>query len=73
MIIREYDNCDQIIMIYSGTVEVYSEFEGNEFVLEKLGQGSILNHRAFFMEDLMYVNVRCATPVITYVIDTSLF
>jgi hypothetical protein len=34
--------------------------EGNEFVIEKLYKGSALNYRAFFMEDQMYVHVRCA-------------
>ena len=41
-------------------VELYTEFEGNEFVLERLISGSIINQRVLFMEDLMYVNVRAA-------------
>lgn len=44
----------------NGIVEVFTEFEGNEFVIERLTQGAIINSRCFFMEDLMAVNIRCA-------------
>lgn len=42
-------------------MEVYTHFENEEFVLERLYAGSAVNHRAFFMQDLMYVNVKCTT------------
>jgi CRP-like cAMP-binding protein len=42
-----------------GVVELYTSFEGNEFVLERLYRGSSMNYRAFFMEDLMYVFAKC--------------
>lgn len=41
-------------------VELYTEFEGNEFILERLPSGSIINQRVLFMEDLMYVNIRAS-------------
>ena len=40
-------------------MEVYTSFEANEFIIERLFRGSVLNHRAFFMKDSMYVNIRC--------------
>lgn len=46
--------------IEDGAVELYTTFEGNEFVLERLFKGSCLNFRAFFMDDSMYVYVRCS-------------
>ena len=30
-------------------------------MLEELHKGSAINHRAFFMQDFMYVNIRCKT------------
>ena len=56
---KESDNADSIIMLMHGECEVFATFEGNEFIIERLKQGSILNYRSFFMEDIMYVNVRC--------------
>ena len=49
-----------MIFIEEGCLEVYTSFEANEFVIEKLYRGSAINHRAFFMKDSMYVNIRCA-------------
>ena len=42
----------------NGCLEVYTEFEGNEFVIEKLKVGSILNYRNVFTDDKMLVSVR---------------
>ena len=42
----------------SGCLEVYTEFEGNDFVLEKLKPGSILNYRSILTDDRMQVKVR---------------
>jgi hypothetical protein len=36
MIIRELENADSVIMVMNGECEVYSVFEGNEFVIERL-------------------------------------
>ena len=50
---------DKIIFVVSGCLEVYTEFEGNEFVLEKLKPGSILNYRNILLQDeRMQVKVR---------------
>ena len=50
-------------MLEFGVLEVFIILEGNEFVIDRLYKGSILNYRTFFMEDLNYVFVRCATSV----------
>ena len=47
------------MIVESGQLEVYTECEGNHFVIEYLNQGSILNYRSFFMEDQMHINVKC--------------
>jgi CRP-like cAMP-binding protein len=50
---------NSVFFIENGVVETYTTFEGNEFVLEQLYRGSVINHQAFFMQDCMYVDVRC--------------
>ena len=37
---------------------MFTDFEGNEFIIETLKAGSILNFRLIFTDDLMEVNVR---------------
>lgn len=54
---------NSVFFIENGVVETYTTFEGNEFVLEQLYRGSVINHQAFFMQDCMYVDVRCQKDV----------
>ena len=58
MVLKESDNARSLIIIERGTLEVYTKFEGNIFVLERLHAGSVINSRSFFMEDLMHVYIR---------------
>ena len=58
-IFKEYDNSDMIVIITNGLCEVYTYFEGNKFIIEYLSVGSVINQDNFFMEDLMYTNIRC--------------
>ena len=37
--------------------------EGNEFIIDYLYRGSIVNHRAFFLDDLIYVDIVCKSYV----------
>ena len=60
VVLAEDHNADSLLFIEEGILEVYTHFEANEFVLERLYRGSAVNHRAYFMKDSMYVNVRCA-------------
>jgi CRP-like cAMP-binding protein len=55
---KECSNANTLMFVESGIVEVFTEFEGNEFIIDNLHQGSVINFRAFFMEDLNYVNMR---------------
>jgi CRP-like cAMP-binding protein len=50
---------------------LFTKFEGNEFILERLYRGSCLNFRAFFMDDLMYVYVRCCKDTTLLEFDKS--
>ena len=59
LVLTEENNAEALLFIDDGILEVYTHFEANEFILERLGRGTALNHRAYFMKDSMYVNIRC--------------
>jgi CRP-like cAMP-binding protein len=50
-------------------IEVYTEFEKKEFVIERLFKGSIVNYRTFFMEERGSVNLRFAAPSVLKVLS----
>lgn len=56
------EDADELYFLESGIIEVYTEFEGSEFVIERLFKGSIVNYRTFFMEEKGVVNLRFAMP-----------
>jgi len=59
IVMREkQEESDRILIVISGVLEVYTEFEGNEFIIDRLKPGSILNYRLVFTDDLMQVSVR---------------
>jgi CRP-like cAMP-binding protein len=62
-----------MIFIEFGICEIYIEFEGNVFVLERLIQGNIINSRSFFFEDTMQVNIRAIGQVNLLKISTYKF
>lgn len=49
---------DNLCFVQSGSIAVYTTFEGNEFIMDIIPPGSIINYRAFFLQDMMYVNMR---------------
>lgn len=55
------DPTDFIIIVASGELEMLIELESNDFVLEKLRVGSIVNyHNFFFDEETFQVNLKCS-------------
>lgn len=58
-IIREGQNADKLVQIEHGKVEVFVEFEGNKFVIERLGSGAVFNHRTIFMNNYSHVTYQC--------------
>ena len=58
IVLTEHDDTKDIFIVASGCLELYTEFEGNEFIIERLEQGAILNYRVIFTEDEMHLNVR---------------
>ena len=57
LIIKEKQKIDSILIIERGVCQVVTKFEGNEFVLEELNEGAIINYRSYLREDLMFVNM----------------
>ena len=60
ILVPEKHNADTLLFIEEGILEVYTAFEGHDFVIERLGRGSALNHSAIFKQDTMHVHVKCA-------------
>ena len=58
---RKGDDASELYFLQSGIIEVYTEFEGKEFVIERLFRGSIINYRTFFMEEFGVTFMRFAT------------
>ena len=59
LVLAEEHPADTMSFIEDGILEVFTKFENNEFVIERLHKGSAINHRAFFMKDQSYVGFRC--------------
>ena len=60
-IYKAYDLADNIVIVTNGLCEVYTYFEGNKFTIDYISVGSIINQQNFFLEDLIYINIRCLT------------
>ena len=60
VVLAEEATANCLYFIEEGILEIYTSFENNEFILETLYPGSVVNHRAFFMSDQMYLNIRCS-------------
>lgn len=56
---------ERIIIVNSGVLELFTEFEGNEFIIERLEKYSIINGKNIFLEDFFYCSARCQTPCVT--------
>jgi CRP-like cAMP-binding protein len=69
MLLKEMDPTNAMYIVEYGEIEIFLEVDGNEFIIERLSQGSVLNHRVIFTEDNMTVNIRARKP--TYIQELS--
>jgi len=58
VLIKEGDDLDAIYVVEKGNIQVYSEVDGHEFIIDNLGPGSVIGHRSVFTEDNMVVEMR---------------
>ena len=56
-VLEKESQIDSIYFVEDGIIDVITEFEDNQFLLDKLGPGSVINYRAVFLNDEMYVNM----------------
>ena len=62
-------NVEEIYFIEEGQAEVSTEFEGNKFVTDVLGPGSVINYRSCFLKDQMYVDIVAITDMKILTLD----
>lgn len=55
------EDADTMFLVLNGKIELYTYFEGHEFILERLWRGSVLNYRTFFQEYEAQVFSRCVS------------
>lgn len=60
-ILKTSDEINSVLIIETGWVEIFTEFDGNEFIIERLTTGSVINHRNALNNDKMDVSIRCLT------------
>ena len=63
IVLAAEQNANSVLFIEYGIIALFTTFEGNEFEVERLNRGSVINHNAFFMQDQMYVDVKALTEV----------
>lgn len=59
-LLKKGDSTEDLFVVTKGHLAVETSLDGNEFVIENLYPGSVLNHRVIFTDDYMIVNVRAA-------------
>ena len=59
------------MIISDGILEVLTTFESNDFIMDKLGRGTVLNHRNFFKKETIEVTYRCANDCTIYSLDAE--
>lgn len=58
------EDADTMYVVLNGMIELYTYFEEQIFVLERLWRGSVMNYRTFFQEYEAQVCSRCMTKTI---------
>lgn len=69
---RLNQNSDEMYVIQSGYVEISHKLDkGEEFTIERLYRGSIINHNSFIMNDGIDTDAKCKTAVSLYYMNIS--
>jgi len=67
-IIKEGEETSCFIIVNSGVLHVKTKFEGHEFIIEKLHEGSVFNANTLLTQDVSHVDVVCHKNVVLSVI-----
>ena len=73
MIANNFNKADKLIFVESGCIEAFTYQEGNEFIIDNLEQGSIINFRSFLLGDVINLNMRCGTHTVIQVLTYENF
>lgn len=71
LLIKKDDVADRMFVIQEGIVEVACSYDSKieqQFVIERLGRGSIINHRSFMLKDEADTDFKCMTTVSVFVL-----
>ena len=64
LIFKPGDEADAMYIVDSGIVEIFIYMENKEeFMIDRLYKGSVINHRAFLFNDVIDTYARCSTMV----------
>ena len=58
ILLKPGDDTNYFYIVESGCIEFVTEFEGNEFILEFLSQGSLINYHVVFSSDQVLLTIR---------------
>ena len=66
-------NSEEMYIIQSGLIEICHDLDKeNEFIIERLYRGSIINHNSFLMNDAIDTDAKCKSNVSYYYIDINM-
>ena len=51
IILRPMTEYDELLFVETGVIEVFTEFDGHEFILDRLPQGTFISYKSFFLDD----------------------
>lgn len=63
LIMCKGDKIDRIFIIIRGLVTVSEQFDGNEFIIDILAQGCLINHNNLFADEISRVTLKAQTFV----------
>lgn len=52
---------DTLLILEKGEIDIKTEMEGNEFMIDRLIPGTVINYRTFLLEDDMDVDLICVS------------
>ena len=74
LLCRKDEIADKMFVIQDGIVEVacsYAPKIEQQFIIERLGRGAIINHRSFMLKDDADTDFRCLTTVSCFVLTVE--
>jgi len=60
LLYKAQEEVNHFRIVQDGIIDVFTFFEGKEFIIERLMRGSLMNHRSFFLEEHAVVFARAA-------------